>query len=184
MFLQRNIPAVLDRHIDAAAGLATPRQAARLETLDKRAAGAGFERVVVDLDEIRRWRRRFCGHVTAKYMAAAAPFFFLSSRANEYGIALGNLCLRQAPSKVQARGGAPMKKLAIATAMAAASVATVANAEDIRARLIGYQEVPSVSTQGSGELRAMISHDEDSIDYELSYSGLEGAVAQSHIHIG
>jgi hypothetical protein len=77
-----------------------------------------------------------------------------------------------------------MKKLVIATAMAAAFVATVANAEEIRARLIGYQEVPSVSTQGSGELRAKISHDEDSIDYELSFSGLEGTVAQSHIHIG
>jgi CHRD domain len=77
-----------------------------------------------------------------------------------------------------------MKKLSIVAALAATFGATMAHAEEIRARLIGYQEVPSVSTQASGELRATISHDDQSIDYELSYSGLEGTVAQSHIHVG
>src|SRR5206468_12954408 len=48
IFLQGNIPAVLDRYIDAAAGLAALREAARLETLDQRAAGARVERVVVE----------------------------------------------------------------------------------------------------------------------------------------
>jgi CHRD domain len=50
--------------------------------------------------------------------------------------------------------------------------------------LVGYQEVPSVSTSGTAEFRARISNDETQIQYQLSYSALEGDVQQSHIHIG
>jgi len=57
------------------------------------------------------------------------------------------------------------------------------HAEQIQADLIGYEEVPSVSTVGSGTFRAMINRD-NSIDYALSYSGLQGTVQQSHIHFG
>jgi CHRD domain len=53
----------------------------------------------------------------------------------------------------------------------------------LRADLTGYEEVPSVNTVASGQFRARISRDEQSIDYELSYSGLQGTVTQSHIHI-
>jgi hypothetical protein len=59
-----------------------------------------------------------------------------------------------------------------------------AQAETIQATLIGYEEVPSVSTVASGEFRAVINRNGDSIDYELSYSGLEGTVTQAHIHFG
>ena len=77
-----------------------------------------------------------------------------------------------------------MKQLAIAMAIAAGLGATIASAENIGTRLIGYQEVPSVSTPGSGEFKARISHDDGLIEYELSFSGLVGTVQQSHIHIG
>src|SRR3954467_15320881 len=77
-----------------------------------------------------------------------------------------------------------MKKLAISAAMAVTLGATTANAENIQARLIGYQEVPSVSTPASGEFKAHISRDDGLIEYELSYSGLVGTVQQSHIHFG
>jgi hypothetical protein len=50
--------------------------------------------------------------------------------------------------------------------------------------MVGYEEVPSVSTSGNGEFHARISNDETEIQYSLSYSDLEGAVQQSHIHIG
>jgi CHRD domain len=53
----------------------------------------------------------------------------------------------------------------------------------ITANLIGINEVPSVSTVAKGHFKATISENEQSIDYELSYSGLQGVVAQSHIHI-
>jgi hypothetical protein len=56
--------------------------------------------------------------------------------------------------------------------------------KQIKALLSGYEEVPAVSTVASGELRARISNDESEIEYTLSYSDLEGAVQQSHIHVG
>ena len=50
--------------------------------------------------------------------------------------------------------------------------------------LTGFQEVPAVSTTASGEFHARISNDGSQIDWQLSYSDLEGAVQQAHIHIG
>jgi hypothetical protein len=57
-------------------------------------------------------------------------------------------------------------------------------AERVHATLIGYQEVPAVSTPANGEFHATIAEDEASIDYELTFSGLVGTVQQSHIHVG
>jgi hypothetical protein len=62
------------------------------------------------------------------------------------------------------------------------SVSTLARAERIRATLIGYQEVPSVSTPASGEFTAKIARDDKSIDYQLTFGDLIGTVQQSHIH--
>ena len=50
--------------------------------------------------------------------------------------------------------------------------------------LIGYQETPSVSTVASGNFEAEIDDVANTIEYELSYSGLEGDVRQAHIHFG
>lgn len=49
--------------------------------------------------------------------------------------------------------------------------------------LISYQEVPSVSSVGTATFEAQIVN-ESQIDWELSYSGLEGNVTQAHIHFG
>jgi len=75
-----------------------------------------------------------------------------------------------------------MKKLSIATATLLA-FATPAAAEHIQATLIGYEEVPSVSTVAAGSFSGMISPDEQFIDYELSFGGLQGSVTQAHIHV-
>lgn len=75
-----------------------------------------------------------------------------------------------------------MKKLAVVIALSALPFA--AQAEQIQATLVGYNEVPSISTGASGDFRAKISPDGRFIDYELSYRGLEGDVTQSHIHLG
>jgi hypothetical protein len=56
--------------------------------------------------------------------------------------------------------------------------------KELKTNLIGYQEVPAISTAANGEFRGRISNDESEITYELSYSDLEGAVQQSHIHFG
>ena len=53
----------------------------------------------------------------------------------------------------------------------------------LHARLIGFQEVPSVSTVATGELHARINPGDSSIDYTLTYSGLQGTVQQAHIHV-
>ena len=62
----------------------------------------------------------------------------------------------------------------------------IATADDkpplLIANLKGFQEVPSVSTVAEGKLRAVIV-DDNRIDYDLTYSGLQGAVTQAHIHI-
>ena len=52
----------------------------------------------------------------------------------------------------------------------------------ISARLIGYDEVPSVSTPARGSFRATIARDEESIEYTLSFDGIETTVNQAHIH--
>jgi len=64
------------------------------------------------------------------------------------------------------------------------AVPAIANDDDhhIHARLIGFQEVPAVSTVASGEFKATIAPDQ-SIEYELTYSGLQGTVQQAHIHV-
>ena len=54
----------------------------------------------------------------------------------------------------------------------------------LRATLIGFEEVPAVSTAARGRFNAEVSEDGQSIDYTLSFSGITSAVAQSHIHIG
>jgi hypothetical protein len=56
--------------------------------------------------------------------------------------------------------------------------------QELRVVLNGYEEVPSISTPGSGELQARISNDEREISYALSYSNLESTVTQAHIHLG
>jgi hypothetical protein len=70
--------------------------------------------------------------------------------------------------------------------LACALVSVVAYAQgfmNIRELLTGYEEVPSVSTRGNGEFTARIRKD-DSIEWELRYADLQGAIQQSHIHLG
>jgi hypothetical protein len=53
---------------------------------------------------------------------------------------------------------------------------------DVREHLRGYEEVPAVSSTGSGEFRARIR--DTAIEYRLTYRDLEGDVLQAHIHLG
>jgi hypothetical protein len=85
---------------------------------------------------------------------------------------------------VSIEGGGTMKNFAIAMALLVPlAAASAARAEHIQATLTGYEEVPVVSTVASGEFVATISNDGQSIDYALTYSGLQGTVTQSHIHV-
>lgn len=82
-----------------------------------------------------------------------------------------------------------MRRLAVSIAViAVVSATTVVLAQGgfkrISEFLTGYQEVPSVSTSADGTFKARISNDGSRIDWELSYSDLEGSVQQAHIHFG
>jgi hypothetical protein len=54
----------------------------------------------------------------------------------------------------------------------------------VRGSLVGFQEVPSLSTVASGHFRAEVDTVAQTITWELSYDGLEGTVTQSHVHFG
>lgn len=55
--------------------------------------------------------------------------------------------------------------------------------ETTRTTLIGYREVPAISTEGDGTFRARMVSD-DAFRYRLSYGELSSHVQQAHIHFG
>jgi len=83
-----------------------------------------------------------------------------------------------------------MKRITIGVVAILAIGSTVLIAEDQGSRkfrefLSGLKEAAApVSTTGNGTFHATINKDETEIDYELTFSKLEGDVRQAHIHIG
>jgi CHRD domain len=76
-------------------------------------------------------------------------------------------------------------QFALAVAAAAAlGWGTVAVAADDRdgETLTGYEEVPALSTPGVGEFRTSVSRAGDAVRYKLTFSDLESAATQAHIH--
>ncbi len=64
----------------------------------------------------------------------------------------------------------------------ALTAAVPAAAETVKVHLRGFEEVPSVSTGASGELRLKINDKKGVIEYDLDYENLQGAISQAHIH--
>jgi hypothetical protein len=52
----------------------------------------------------------------------------------------------------------------------------------VSAELIGYQEVPALSTTAKGRFRAWVDTRANTITYKLNYEALEGTVSQAHVH--
>ncbi len=87
-----------------------------------------------------------------------------------------------------------MKKTTISVCVSAALLALLTDSSGIarsgggdsfRARLSGFQEVPTISTAGTGEFRAKLNSSETELTYRLEYSGLEGGTAvAAHVHLG
>ena len=81
-----------------------------------------------------------------------------------------------------------MKRIAVVlcllTTAAVGAVGAQQGFKNIKEFLSGYEEVPAVSTSAGAQFSASISNDGSEIAWELSYSALEGAVQQSHIHVG
>ena len=54
---------------------------------------------------------------------------------------------------------------------------------EFRTRLLGFTEVPAVSSTGRGRFSAVVSG--DAIHWRLSYEGLEGTITTAaHVHLG
>jgi len=54
----------------------------------------------------------------------------------------------------------------------------------VSADLIGFQEVPALSTVAHGHFSAWVDTKANTITWRLTYDALEGAVQQSHVHFG
>ena len=73
----------------------------------------------------------------------------------------------------------------LATMLSLAMLNTPALAEPHHAKLVGFQEVPVVVTEGSGHFKMDIAPGDGSFDFVLSYEGIEGgAIQQAHVHVG
>ncbi len=86
-----------------------------------------------------------------------------------------------------------LKLAAGVAALGVAGIGTAAVAHDnsrFDANLTGYEEVPTLSTSGTGTFKAWINRGKDEIRYTLSYAGpfdanpAGGTVTQAHIHLG
>lgn len=74
--------------------------------------------------------------------------------------------------------------LVAAAAATAAGAQTNTNTTLFTAELSGYNEVPSVSTLGTGFFIARVKPGDTGIDYTLGFSQLQGTATQAHIHFG
>ena len=83
-----------------------------------------------------------------------------------------------------------MKKVKVPTLLVLLSLLMISAllAQNVRgtatAHLRSYDEVPALSTPGSGDFVATINAAATEINYQLRYSGLQGTVTQSPLHFG
>jgi hypothetical protein len=79
--------------------------------------------------------------------------------------------------------------LGVAVGFAVSAVADDDHNQDrqkrvFRAELVGFSEVPSVSTAAHGRFYAVLNKEETELTYWLSFSDLTADVSQAHIHFG
>lgn len=74
-----------------------------------------------------------------------------------------------------------MKKVAILGTVLLATSAFARDGAPLRASLTSYQEVPAISSTADGEFMARVQRD-GTVDWQLSYEGLQGNVTQAHLH--
>jgi hypothetical protein len=75
-----------------------------------------------------------------------------------------------------------MKKIAILSPLLLALPA-FADGPHFKAELMSFNEVPSVVSQAHGTFTGTTAGDWNSVDWELSFSGLQAPVTQAHIHL-
>ena len=74
--------------------------------------------------------------------------------------------------------------LALATAgLLLSGVSAGKDDKKINVDLTGFEEVPVVITTGNGSLKLTIDEKARTIDYVLTYSGLQADITHSHTHV-
>jgi len=78
------------------------------------------------------------------------------------------------------------KLLASAAFLAAPFIllGTYANAEEFSAKLVGFEELPAIFSQGTGSLDLDLNRNARTLTFKLTFSALSAPVTQSHIHFG
>ena len=71
---------------------------------------------------------------------------------------------------------------AVVGALTVGAAAIATGDHKLKERLTGYQEVPALSTPGTGEFRAFVNRSGQEIRYRLTYGDLESPATQAHIH--
>lgn len=56
--------------------------------------------------------------------------------------------------------------------------------KSFRATLVGYEEVPAISSPASGSFKATLNRAGDRLSWRLSYRGVGTPVQQAHVHFG
>jgi hypothetical protein len=74
--------------------------------------------------------------------------------------------------------------IGVMSLLGAVGVAVATGGRDVRERLSGYEEVPTLSSPASGEFKARMDRFSDEIHWRLSYRGFTTDVTQAHIHFG
>jgi len=73
---------------------------------------------------------------------------------------------------------------ALLTLVAVSTVQADHGRSVVSAALKPSQEVPLISSTGRGSFKAIVDEVNQTIEFELSYEGLEGTPVQAHIHVG
>jgi CHRD domain len=78
-----------------------------------------------------------------------------------------------------------MLAIGVVSLLGAVGVAVATGGNNFQEHLTGYEETPmSLSTPANGDFKLHINRLSNTLEYELSYSGFETPVLQSHIHFG
>jgi CHRD domain len=70
----------------------------------------------------------------------------------------------------------------VAVAVVAATALADEEGHTFNASLTGYREVPAVNSSATGTLTALVSSDQTTITYTLTYSGFTTAPTVAHLH--
>jgi len=143
-----------------------------------RAGGSGH------LHALRSWTGTACrawadGLISSRKPAGATKATTTTTSSNQ----LANL-LKRGERHAQLNTSL-LAGLAVTSLIYAEAVGADDERHRVRATLSGFQETPStLSTPGSGRFTAKIDDDAQTIDYKLSFEGLEAPAIAAHIHLG